>query len=156
MAPTWGVSRKILIALRVTILPSPRAASPLALLYHSGLCSSVISDIKMAERNPASAPPKCPKISMFAATEDIMTTDDNMNRIQTSVLSRLGPMTCQESRISAIQTPINPKPAVLAPTASLKGSMATDIMLPMTPQRRYKRKNFFLPNCFSIPKPMRS
>ena len=73
---------------------------------------------------------------MFDATDDIIITDDNMKRIHVSVLSLFGPMTSHDSKISAIQTPIKPKPAVDAPTASLNGSIATDIIFPMTPHNK--------------------
>ncbi len=156
MVPTWGVNKKILIAHMDTIAPRPAADKARACPYHSGLYLSGISEMRTAARNPASAPPRWPNISIFEATDDIMMTEDNINRIHVKVRSLLGPITSHESKISAIQTPIRPNPAVDAPTANLKGSMATDIIFPITPQSKYRSKNFFFPNCFSIPKPIRS
>ena len=156
IVPTCGVNRKILIAHKETIAPRPAADRARAFPYHSGLYLSGISEIRTAARNPASAPPRWPNISIFDATDDIMMTEDNMNRIHVKVRSLFGPITSHERRISAIQTPIRPNPAVDAPTANLNGSIATDIIFPMTPHSRYKSKNFFFPNCFSIPNPIRS
>ncbi len=58
MVPTWGVRRKIFSAHRDTIAPRPAADSARACPYHSGLYLSGISEMRMAARNPAKAPPR--------------------------------------------------------------------------------------------------
>mmetsp|Transcript_16907 Transcript_16907/g.41902 ORF Transcript_16907/g.41902 Transcript_16907/m.41902 type:complete len:204 (+) Transcript_16907:210-821(+) len=93
---------------------------------------------------------------MLGVIPDIVVTDTSINKIQIKVRSRFAPNWSHDITISAIQTPISPNPAVEAPTASLKGSSMTEMRFPITPHITYRERILDLPNCFSIPKPIRS
>mmetsp|Transcript_43391 Transcript_43391/g.114309 ORF Transcript_43391/g.114309 Transcript_43391/m.114309 type:complete len:280 (-) Transcript_43391:299-1138(-) len=127
-----------------------------ALSYHAGRCSSLMSASKMPMRSPARAPPKCPTKSTLGDRVDIKTQFSNMNANHRNKRGRLSPRSSHVSRISAIQTPSNPKPLVEAPTAIFMGSATTDNKFPRKPAKMYMRQNFRRPNCFSMPRPIRS